>query len=268
MALYDTLSDMVKRDVQKTETGDNRIFGVMIGEVIQNYNENFPGRVCVAITSREDDANVLQWCRVAMPSAGKNWGHYFLPEIGDQVLVAFEYGNIERPYVIGCVPREGDKFEKGAVDANNVYKKITTRNGSTLTFVDTGYDGEKDKIQIQTAKKSHQIELDNENEKITIADKTKTTKMIYDTKNSRINIECDDKFTVKVSDCEIVINGKKNDITIKGSNVNVKAGQMLSITSDGNTSIKGQSVSIEASGGSVFVKSGSNITLNAPSVNI
>lgn len=268
MALYDTLSDMVKKDVQKTDTGDNRIFGVMIGEVVQNYNENFPGRVCVAITAREDNANVLQWCRVAMPSVGKNWGHYFLPEIGDQVLVAFEYGNIERPYVIGCIPREGDKFEKTAVDANNVYKKITTRNGSTLTFVDEGFDGEKDKIRIQTAKNNHQIELDNENERITLCDKTKGTKVILDTKKSRINLQCDDKVTISVSDCEIVVNGKKNDITIKGNNVNVKAGQLLRLTSDGNTSIKGQAVSIEASGGSVMVKSGSNITLNAPSVNI
>ncbi len=268
MALYDTLSDMVKKDVTKTETGDNRILGVMIGEVVQNYNDSYPGRVCVAITAREDDSNVLQWCRVAMPSAGKSWGHYFLPEIGDQVLVAFEYGNIERPYVIGCVPREGDKFEKGAVDENNTYKKITSRNGSTVTFVDSGYDGESDKIQIRTAKNYHLIDLDNENNKITISNKTKGTKVVLDTDRSRIDVQCDDKLTMRVSDCEIVVNGRRNDITIKGNNVNVKAGQMLSLSSDGNTTLKGQSISIEASGGSVFVKGGSNITLNAPSVNI
>jgi uncharacterized protein involved in type VI secretion and phage assembly len=267
-ALYETLSDMVKKDVTKTETGDNRILGVMIGEVIQNYNESFPGRVCVQITAREKDANVLQWCRVAMPSAGKGWGHYFLPEIGDQVLVAFEYGNIERPYVIGCVPREGDKFEKKCVDANNQYKKITTRNGSTITFEDADFDGGKDKIKIHTAKDSHIIDIDNEKEMITIANKTKKTMVKLDTQKSRINVECEDKMSIIVSDATIVIDGRKNDITIKGNRVNVKAGQMLSLSCDGNTSIKGQAISMEASGGSVMIKSGSNITLNAPSVTV
>ncbi len=268
MALYDALSEMIKNDVTKTDTGDNRILGVMIGEVIQNYNESFPGRVCVQITAREDDANVLQWCRVAMPSAGKEWGHYFLPEIGDQVLVAFEYGNIERPYVIGCVPREGDKFEKKGVDANNQHKMITTRNGSTITFEDEDFDGGKDKIKIHTAKDSHIIDLDNEHETITIANRTKKTKVELNTQKSQINVLCEDKMTIKVSDATIVIDGKKNDITIKGNRVNVNASQMLSLSCDGNTSIKGQTVSMEASGGSVMIKSGSNITLNAPSVSI
>ena len=268
MALYETLSDMVKNDVTKTDTGDNRILGVMIGEVIQNYNESFPGRVCVAITAREKDANVLQWCRVAMPSVGKEWGHYFLPEIGDQVLVAFEYGNIERPYVIGCVPREGDKFEKKGVDPNNQYKKITTRNGSTITFVDADFDGDKDKIQIRTAKNAHMVDIDNEKNTILIADKTKGTMVKLDTQKSRINVECDDKVSIICSDATIVIDGRKNDITIKGNRVNVKAAQMLSLSSDGNTSIKGQTVSVEASGGSLMLKSGSNVIINAPAVNI
>ena len=267
-ALYETLSDMVKNDVTKTDTGDNRILGVMIGEVIQNYNESFPGRVCVAITAREKDANVLQWCRVAMPSAGKGWGHYFLPEIGDQVLVAFEYGNIERPYVIGCIPREGDSFEKKCVDANNQYKKITSRNGSTITFVDADFDGDKDKIQIRTAKNGHLIDIDNDKESITIADKTKNTMVKLDTRRSRINVECEDKVSIICSDATIVIDGRKNDITIKGNRVNVNAAQMLTLSSDGNTSIKGQTVSLEASGGSVMIKGGSSIILNAPAVNI
>lgn len=266
MALYDTLSDMVKKDVTKTDTGDNRIFGVMIGEVIQNYNESYPGRVCVAITARETDANVLQWCRVAMPSVGKGWGHYFLPEIGDQVLVAFEYGNIERPYVIGCIPREGDKFEKSCISANNTYKKITSRNGSTITFIDEDYDGDKDKIEIKTAKSGHKVLLDNEKETITIANKTNKTMIKMNTQKSRINVECEDKLSIVVSDATIVVDGRKNKITVKGNNVSVEAAQSLSLTSNGNTSVRGQTVSVEASGGSLMLKSGSNVIVNAPAI--
>jgi uncharacterized protein involved in type VI secretion and phage assembly len=236
--------------------------------VIQNYNDSFPGRICVSITSREKDANVLQWCRVAMPSVGKKWGHYFLPEVGDQVLVAFENGNIERPYVIGCVPREGDAFEKSAVDANNQYKKITTRNGSTITFIDADFDGDKDQIKIHTAKDAHHVDINNENHTIKIGNKTNKTSITWDTDKSRINIDAEDKLTIKISDAEVIVNGKSNEITIKGDCIGVNAGRMLSLTCDGNTEIKGQAVMMEATGGSVMIKSGSNITLNAPSVNI
>ena len=148
MGLYDVLDDIAARQVTKTETGDNRIFGVVLGLVTKNYDKNMPGRVCVAIPSRDKDANELLWARVAMPSSGKDWGHYFLPEVGDQVLLVFEQGNIERPYIIGCIPKTADGFLKKQVDEKNQFKAITTKHGSTITFEDNAEDkkGKKDKI--------------------------------------------------------------------------------------------------------------------------
>ena len=110
MAIFDIFEEVSEKTVLKTDTGDNRIFGVVVGEVVKNYDDNFPGRICVQVHTRDEDANELKWARMAMPSGGSEWGHYFLPEIGDQVLVVFEEGIIDRPYVIGCVQKTSDKF--------------------------------------------------------------------------------------------------------------------------------------------------------------
>ena len=115
MGLYDVIDDIAEKQVMKTDTGDNRILGVVIGQIVKNYDKDMPGRVCVAVPVRDQSANELQWVRVAMPSGGSGWGHYFLPEAGDQVLLAFEQGNIEKPYVIGCIPKDSDQIGRAHV---------------------------------------------------------------------------------------------------------------------------------------------------------
>ena len=95
-----------------------------------------PGRVCVTIPTRDEKANELQWARQVVPGSGKNWGYYFLPEVGDQVLLAFEGGNIEKPYIIGCVPKDDSQLLSKTVDENNQYKRIMTKNGNAVIFED------------------------------------------------------------------------------------------------------------------------------------
>ena len=122
MALFEIVDEITRKQFEKTETGDNRMQGVVVGQVSKNYDKDMPGRVCVQIVSRDTQANELLWARVAMPSSGEKWGHYFLPEVGDEVLVAFEQGNIERPYIIGCIPKLSDQFLKKSVDEKNQIK--------------------------------------------------------------------------------------------------------------------------------------------------
>jgi uncharacterized protein involved in type VI secretion and phage assembly len=129
---------------------------------------------------RDEDANELRWARVAMPSAGKAWGHYFLPEVGDQVLLAFEQGSIEKPYVIGCVSKDSTKFLSKSASAtaapDNMLKRIVTKNGSTIEFTDgTDDSGAMDKIRIYTAGEKHVVELNNEKGCIEITNKERTT---------------------------------------------------------------------------------------------
>ena len=196
MALFDIIEDVSKKQIEKTDTGDSRIMGIMLGQVVKNYNKDMPGRVSVILLSREEskdnsggggggeqDANIsrLLWARVVQPSSGGLYGHYFIPEPGDLVLVAFEQGNIERPYVIGCIPKVRDKILTGSIDEKNRYKKIVTKNGNAIIFEDVpeegegnnGKGGEKDRITIETALSKHHLVFDNEKKHMCIVDFTK-----------------------------------------------------------------------------------------------
>lgn len=267
MGLFDVMDDIARKQVIKTENGDNRIYGVVVGTVTNNYAQEMPGRVCVLLPTRDAEANVLKWARLAMPSSGSDWGHYFLPEVGDQVLVVFEQGNIEKPYVIGCVPKDSNKFLKKAVDEKNKYKKITTKHGSTICFTDSGEEGgeagEKDIIEIFTPDHAHKFVLDNEKKKILLSDKEGENKMEILSEKGDITIKATNKLTIKVGDdIELVMTGSNGTTELKTKNFKVQAENSVEVQAnkqfraeaatvklDGNSSVKiaGGPVSLEGS---------------------
>lgn len=265
MGLYDIIDEITERQVTKTETGDNRIWGVMVGIVAKNYDPNsaaaggtssgtdaMDGRVCVTIPTRDKDANELRWARVAMPSGGSKWGHYFLPEVGDQVLLAFEGGNIEKPYVIGCIQKASDQFLKGAVDKDNQFKKIMTRHGSHITFEDNKNDdaGRNDKITIETAQKLLQIKMDNENEKIRIGDKAREDYIEMYTKegSGTLTIQIKSKITIKVGDTiTMTLNGESGAVSIKADSISLEGSNKVLTKSDSAVKIEAAQVAASAS---------------------
>ena len=61
------------------------------------------------------------WARIATLMAGKERGTYFIPEVGDEVLVAFEHGDIHYPYIIGSLWNGKEKpFETNSDGKNNL----------------------------------------------------------------------------------------------------------------------------------------------------
>ena len=252
MALYDIIDEITARQVTKTETGDNRIEGVTVGLVAKNYDKDMGGRVCVTIPTRDQKANELKWARVAMPSGGSGWGHYFLPEVGDQVLLAFEGGNIERPYIIGCIPKDKDKFLTQSVDKDNRTKRIVTKHGSTITFDDSPDDkkGLKDKITIQTADKAHTILMDNENKKIRISDKKGEDfiEMKTDEGSGSIMIKAKSKITIQVGDSvKLILNGESGAVKLEANQLTIQAKNQVSVKSDGMVKVEGGTISQSAS---------------------
>ncbi|MBR2186655.1 MAG: hypothetical protein IJ857_04895 [Lachnospiraceae bacterium] len=286
MALFDIIQDVSKKQIEKTDTGDSRIVGLMLGKVIKNYDENMPGRVSVILLSREEvqddsgqggggggeneaDNSRILWPRVVMPSSGTGWGHYFMPEIGDLVLVAFEQGNIERPYIIGCIPKKNDAILTKSKDEKNKFKKIVTRNGSSIIFEDIVSDegegggggenpGEKDKLTLKTALDMHNIVLDNEKKVIEVKDKEATNfvRLSTDENKGHIEITAAKKMTIKVGEnISVVMNGDTGAVTIKAKKVSIQTDDSTSIESQGRAEIKGTNVTAE---GSSMLKLNSN----------
>lgn len=269
MGLFDIIDDMAEKQVMKTDTGDNRIFGVVLGQVAKNYDKNMPGRVCVTVPTRDKDANELKWARVAMPFGGSGWGQYFLPEVGDQVLLVFEQGNIEKPYVIGCIPKDSDKILTASVDADNQYKKITTKNGNLLYFEDNkAGSGDKDKIRLVTAKELHSIELDNENSVILVTDKDKKNQIKMDTKNGKTELTVEKSLVIKVgSKVEIQLDGSSGNITVKATKHEETLQSEFSASANSSLKLSGSTVDVSAKG-SLKLSSSGAVTVSGTPIKI
>ncbi|MCR5097935.1 MAG: phage baseplate assembly protein V [Lachnospiraceae bacterium] len=257
MAILEIFNEVTEKNIVKSETGDPRIFGVMVGEVTDNYSMEMPGRVCVSIHVRDMDRNVLKWARVAQPSSGEEWGHYFLPEVGDQVLVTFDQGIIDEPYIIGCIPKDMNKFLRDSKHQKNIYKVIQTRHGSTIKFTDgrkipvegEQEEGANDKIEIYTPDRAHEVSLDNENHKITIKDKDGNASIEMSTLNGNIDINAMSKITITVGEnISIALNGTTGKISVSANDIAMESVGRALLKGGGKAELTGATVNIDSQG--------------------
>lgn len=79
-----------------------KFYGVVVGKVILTTDPLMLGRVKVQVPFI-DSADLAAWARVATPMAGLLSGQYMIPDPGDEVLVAFEHGDVNAPYILGCL---------------------------------------------------------------------------------------------------------------------------------------------------------------------
>lgn len=115
-------------------------------KVKDNEDPNGLGRIRVQFDwqAQLEDGMMTPWLRMAQPYAGGGKGFSFIPEIGEEVMIDFEGGNAERPYVKGTLYNGvGDVDGAWVANSNsaNQVKAIRTRNGHTIEIHDEGNDG-------------------------------------------------------------------------------------------------------------------------------
>jgi uncharacterized protein involved in type VI secretion and phage assembly len=193
------LNELLSRE----DSQQNRnIYGVAIGIVTNNSDPEKRGRVKVNLPWRgENDESY--WARIASPMAGNERGFVFYPEVGDEVLVAFDRGDITFPYVIGALWNGQDKPPETNADGKNNIRKIRSRSGHELIFNDDDKN-KQEKIEIHT-KGGHRIILDDSSgkEKIEIVDKSGKNKITIDSVQNSIAMESAMKLTIKANMVEI-----------------------------------------------------------------
>jgi uncharacterized protein involved in type VI secretion and phage assembly len=118
--------------------------GVAVAVVKQNKDNSGLGRVKVSYPWHSQPQESY-WARVAMPMAGKNRGVYFIPEVEDEVLVAFERGDLRFPYIVGSLWNGKDKSPQTNADGKNDVRQIRSRKDHKLTF----NDGTKGLVQLE-----------------------------------------------------------------------------------------------------------------------
>ncbi|MFN2546915.1 MAG: phage baseplate assembly protein V, partial [Myxococcales bacterium] len=76
------------------------------------------------------------WARVVQPAAGDGRGFYWLPQVNDEVLVAFERGQSNKPYVIGSLWNGKDKPMKDGYTDDNTKVMVQTTSGHHVILED------------------------------------------------------------------------------------------------------------------------------------
>ncbi|MCH5224509.1 MAG: hypothetical protein J1D77_00870 [Muribaculaceae bacterium] len=164
-------------------------------KVTDNEDPNNLGRIRVQFDwqAQLDDEMQTPWLRISQPYAGGGKGFSFLPEIGEEVMVDFEGGNAERPFVKGTLFNGVEDPDKKWLPGDNQVKAIRTKNGHTIEIWDKEEGGY---IRI----------YDNEKE------------------NYILTFSTDDKLIKLESSGNIELHAKKDIIMRAGNDFNVKAG--------------------------------------------
>ena len=211
--------------LQNNEREVGRVNGVAAGIVTNNQDPDGLGRVKVKFPWLSDN-NETDWIRVATLMAGSGRGSFFLPEVDDEVLVAFEHGNINRAFVIGALWNGVDKPPEANSDGQNNIRKIRSRSGHEIIFDDNGAAGQE-KVEIHT-NGGHKIVLDDSlgGEKIEIMDKTGSNSIVIDSIQNSVAIS------------------SSLQLKIKGSIVEIEADSMLTIKAGAVLTLQGSLVKI------------------------
>jgi uncharacterized protein involved in type VI secretion and phage assembly len=201
--LYDILAP-------KDHAQSNRFHGVMVGIVTNNQDPDNMGRVKVKFPWLDDNVEST-WARMACPMGGKGRGTYFLPEVNDEVLVAFEHGDMRVPYVLGAMWNGQDAPPANNSDGQNNIRVIHSRSGHLIRLDDTNGD-----------------------EKIEIIDKTGANSITIKSSDNSVTIVCNGRMTLQANGIDIT----------SQADINIQAGSTLSMSSDATMTISGAMVSI------------------------
>jgi uncharacterized protein involved in type VI secretion and phage assembly len=190
---------------ERTPAGlGGRWYGVHPALVSDIKDPDNQGRVKVTLPWSPDGGGgrYEAWARLATFMGGNNRGSWFVPDVNDEVLVAFEGGDPRRPYVVGALWNGSDSPPESMDGAGNNYKKVLrSRNGVKVTLDDQ--DGQE-KLVLETPG----------GQKITLKDGPGAVEIVDSNGNS-----------VKLESAGITVNASAK-VTINASQVAISAGMV------------------------------------------
>ena len=225
--MAENLYKLLEMAHETASTADAKQFGVEIAIVTNVQDPEKLGRIKICFP-RLPGKPESDWCRVAQPAAGAGRGFYWLPQVSDEVLVAFERGEAHRPYVIGSLWNGKDKPMQDAYTDDNTRAFIQTKSG-------------------------HKVILDDKQgeEKIVIADKSgnrtitfdvKAKKFLIEAKEGDVEIHAEKKIVLDCEDLEIKTS-KSAKIDV-GTTFDLQVADKANLKCDGPMNLKASRVNI------------------------
>lgn len=244
--------------LESESSSPKRVHGVVIGVVTNNMDPLQLGRVKVRYPHLGSLPPIeSNWCRVASQSGGMMSGSYFIPDINTEVLVAFEHGDVNYPYILGTLWNNLDRPPKPTaavvIGGKVIERVIQTAKGHYISFNDMpGKEG----ITLSDKLGLNSIFLD-------LTKKSVSIKAMNEVAIDCLSFKVSSKAKVYIeglADVGIVSKGamkiESNIITAKASvNFNIKAG-MMNVAGDGGLTLKGGAASISLMGPSINMNNG------------
>jgi uncharacterized protein involved in type VI secretion and phage assembly len=178
----------------------SRMAGVVIGLVHSLDDPEGLGRVQLSFPWMGEGEPQSNWARIAVPMAGAERGMQFMPEVGDEVLVAFEQGELRLPYVLGYLWNGQDLPPRN----DPQLRTIQTVSGHVLEFDDTGGS---EKISLLWKGGEPSITLDQNAIEIAF-DSTVSIKF----EAGKITIQADASNLIELSSSGVKIKGTRIDL--------------------------------------------------------
>lgn len=198
--------------------------------VTDNQDPKKLGRVRVQfLWQKEQNSNLMTpWIRIAQPHGGNNKGFYFIPEIGEEVMVGFENGNAEKPYVTGTLYHGEQVPGSNWYNDSNDIKAIRTRNGHTVEIYDKDEGGY---IKIyDNGKNNYILTFSTDDKRITLEStgdiRLHAENDIIMTAKNNIDMHAEKNIIMK-ADVDMKRDAGKNITTDAGENITTTAGKNI-----------------------------------------
>jgi phage protein D len=237
---------------------DRRLAGVVVAQVSDVNDPQGQGRVKLTYPWMSD-SYVSDWARTVQPGAGQDRGAMMVPEVGDEVLAAFELGDLRRPYVVGGLyngvdtPKPGpvDLVDTGSGEINR--RSFVSRLGHRLDFLDQA--GKTEGITIRTGDDKLQLLMDATGTKLTVHS------------DGTVLVEASQGVTVDAASSTVELKG--GDIKLTGKNgVTIDGGAgAVKVTAGSDLSLTGLAAKLEGSA-QTEVKGGATCSISAGLVRI
>lgn len=217
--------------------------------VTNNKDPEKQGRVKVKFFWQESNQET-PWIRTVSPYAASERGFFFIPEIDDEVLVGFDAGNAERPFVMGSLYNGVNKPHSAWPNNNNSFKGIVTKSNLRIEFDDEGKN-----TTIDTPG-GNQIIISDEEKSIVLHDQNENTVelspdgIVLDSLKD-INIKSKSKIIIDATTGVEI--SSIADVKVSGLNIDQKA--TAAFTAKGT-------VSAEVSGAAATLKGDASATVN------
>jgi phage protein D/phage baseplate assembly protein gpV len=204
--------------------------GLVVGIVTNIDDDQKWGRIKLKFPTISE-ADESWWARVAQPLAGPERGFYLMPQVNDEVLVGFEHGDFNRPYVVGSLWNGTDKLPSEAAAAPDGKRHMVhiLKTGTEARFV---IDDIEEFLEL-TSKGKHYIKIDNKNKKIEL--KTAGGHVVeIDEQGQKITMKTGNQ-TVEMA---------TGGITLTGSTVKINSTGTVDIQGSGAVTIKGSTIAL------------------------